>query len=167
MPSVISKTRYCKKCGLPGIRKGRSYHEECSPYKGHSRQIVKCRDCGKEREIKTSANRPLPKRCRRCDLKSRVGPGNSRWRGGVTPFNQKLRQSERYQKWRNAVFERDNYTCVWCGQHGGSLNADHILPFAKHPRLRFDVSNGRTLCILCHRQTNSYLSKGKKKRRKR
>ncbi len=61
------------------------------------------------------------------------------------------------------MFVRDDYTCVWCGQLGGTLNADHIKPFSTHPELRFDLDNGRTLCVECHKQTDTYLSKAKKR----
>ena len=52
--------------------------------------------------------------------------------------------------WRKAVYERDDYTCQWCGVRGGRMAADHILPWALFPEKRFDVSNGRTLCQPCH-----------------
>lgn len=84
------------------------------------------------------------------------------WKGGIYPLNLKLRKSIQYRIWRKAVFERDNYTCVWCGDNkGGNLEADHIKPFAKFPCLRFVVENGRTLCKLCHRKTNTYGNKSK------
>lgn len=96
--------------------------------------------------------------CRACWKKLRCGEKNGNWRGGITPLHRKLRNSEQYKEWRKAVFERDGYTCVWCGQKGGKLNADHIKPFCAFPELRFDVSNGRTLCIACHEKTDTYLS---------
>lgn len=99
---------------------------------------------------------PLQKRCITCNAKSYRGAANPRWKGGVTPANKKIRNSEEYRQWRIAVFTRDNYTCVLCGQHGGQLNADHVLPFSTHPDLRLDVSNGRTLCEPCHMRTPSY-----------
>lgn len=77
------------------------------------------------------------------------------WKGGITPINQKLRKSEQYDQWRDAVYKRDNYTCVECGAQG-DLQADHIKQFAFYPELRFDVSNGRTLCIPCHKKTPTY-----------
>ena len=85
-----------------------------------------------------------------------TGPRNPNWRGGVTTENVCLRGSRKMKVWRKAVFERDNYTCQTCGTRGGRLNADHIKPFATHPDLRFDVSNGRTLCEPCHRKTPTY-----------
>lgn len=79
------------------------------------------------------------------------------WRGGITPVNQKIRSSLEYKLWRRAVFERDGYTCVWCGNNkSGNLEADHIKPFAYFPELRFAIDNGRTLCKECHRKTFTY-----------
>lgn len=74
------------------------------------------------------------------------------WKGGISGENNKIRHSIEYKKWRTSVYERDNYTCVFCGQVGGKLNADHIKPFADFPELRFDIDNGRTVCISCHRK---------------
>ena len=55
------------------------------------------------------------------------------------------------------MFERDSYFCVIGGkEHGSDIQADHILPFANYPDLRFDVSNGRTLCVMCHKNTETY-----------
>lgn len=78
------------------------------------------------------------------------------WKGGVSAENEILRHSLEYRLWRTSVFERDNYTCIWCGQRGGTLNADHIKPFAYYPELRFAIDNGRTLCEDCHKTTESY-----------
>lgn len=78
------------------------------------------------------------------------------WRGGITPVNQKIRTSREYKLWREVVYKRDNYTCVWCHRRGGILNADHIKPFAQYPELRFAIDNGRTLCISCHKTTETY-----------
>lgn len=86
-----------------------------------------------------------------------AGANNPRWRGGVTNENLILRSSLEYRQWRKSVFERDNYLCVIGGkEHGNKLNADHIKAFASHPELRFDVSNGRTLCEACHKKTETY-----------
>lgn len=55
-----------------------------------------------------------------------------------------------YRDWRNSVFKRDDYTCQCCGVRGGYLEADHIKPWVAFPELRYEVSNGRTLCKTCH-----------------
>lgn len=140
---------------------------------GRVKGVHPCSKCGKSRFIeKRNAYRP----CISCALKKRCrgkvvdtsgyasGPRHYRWRGGVTPKNQKLRSSYEYREWRKAVFTRDNYTCIECGARNGEgaaviLNADHIKPFALYPDLRFDVSNGRTLCVPCHELTDTYKNK--------
>ena len=81
------------------------------------------------------------------------------WKGGITPLNKIIRRSLEYRLWREAVFTRDNYTCIWCGDDkGGNLNADHIKSFSLYPELRFAIDNGRTLCVPCHKTTDSYLN---------
>lgn len=87
------------------------------------------------------------------------GPDNNLWRGGVTAKNAAIRSSFEYETWRREVFARDNYTCVHCGARGVRLHADHIKPFAFFPELRLEVSNGRTLCVPCHKATDTYLHK--------
>lgn len=87
---------------------------------------------------------------------SHKGEKSSLWKGGVSPKNMLIRESFEYRSCREAVFKRDNWTCVWCGQRGGKLNADHIKPFALFPELHFAIDNIRTLCISCHRKTDTY-----------
>lgn len=83
-----------------------------------------------------------------------TGSKHPNWTGYSERFPEfyKLRHSLEYKLWRTSVFERDNYTCVWCGQRGGNLEADHIKPFAYFPELRFAIDNGRTLCKVCHQK---------------
>ena len=117
-----------------------------------------CIDCKTSRLIKKIKRDAPPKRCIECELKNKKGKNNPRWKGGITPLNARLRRTPEYIQWRIDVFKRDNYTCVWCGQIGGKLHADHIKAFSKYPDLRTVLSNGRTLCIECHKKTPSYLS---------
>lgn len=75
-----------------------------------------------------------------------------------------VRDSFEYKEWRKGIFERDGYTCVICGRgnrngNRTTLNADHILPFALYPDLRFSPSNGRTLCVDCHKKTPTYMNR--------
>jgi len=90
----------------------------------------------------------------------RRGSKSHLWQGGKTAQNAAIRNSVEYRLWRDAVFQRDGYSCVVGGKaHGTELEADHIKPFALFPELRFEVSNGRTLCKACHRKTDTYAGK--------
>ena len=86
------------------------------------------------------------------------GKNNPRWKGGpktAKAMRDRLRKSREYKNWRKAVFERDNYTCQKCYSRNGNgkyiyLEAHHIKSWAEYPKLRFDISNGTTLCKQCH-----------------
>lgn len=108
---------------------------------------------GRERplEIRVSQSRAMKKRVE-------DGLHNS-WKGGITPINRAIRNSLEYKLWREAVFQRDNFTCQECTYRGGDLHADHIKPFALFPELRLAIDNGRTLCVPCHRKTPTYSGK--------
>lgn len=89
----------------------------------------------------------------------RKGEKSHLWKGGLTKAHIIIRNSAAYREWRKAVFERDNYQCVICkDKRGGNLQADHIKQFAFYPELRLELSNGRTLCIDCHKKTETYLN---------
>jgi len=91
------------------------------------------------------------------------GENSHWWKGGVSQVNRTFRENVmrtlEYRNWRRNVFERDDYTCQECKQRGGVLNADHVKPFALYPKLRFELTNGRTLCVECHRKTDTYSRK--------
>lgn len=102
------------------------------------------------------------------------------WKGGVSNRNALIRGCAEYRLWRDAFFKKDNYSCVRCGLKNGNgveiyLQADHIKPFSNIisdnniKTLRdaikctelWDINNGRTLCIQCHRVDFSYYKRKK------
>ena len=86
---------------------------------------------------------------------------NPVWKGDAVPENRRLRSSGQYKRWRRTIWKKDNYTCQICRIRGGKLTADHIKSWAMHPELRFELSNGRTLCRDCHRKTDTWGIKAK------
>lgn len=67
---------------------------------------------------------------------------------------QDITEGRRYYWWRRRVYERDDYTCQGCFVRGVKLQAHHIKSWANFPDLRYEVSNGLTLCIECHKRAN-------------
>jgi hypothetical protein len=63
-----------------------------------------------------------------------------------------LRTSRQYLIWRTSVFVRDNWICQKCNQRGGNLQAHHIKGFKEFRKLRYEIENGITYCIKCHKQ---------------
>ena|SRR3990167_5144562 len=119
----------------------------------------------KKRIIDIAKNRKFSietrKKMQNAMFKRITNGGHPNYKGGITLIHEKIRKSFEYKLWRKAVFERDGFACVWCGNSkSGILNADHIKPFAHYPELRFAIDNGRTLCVDCHRKTDTY---GRKK----
>lgn len=78
------------------------------------------------------------------------GAANNKWKGGVKPKIELLRNSRKHKDWSRAVLERDSFTCLICKKCGGDLHAHHIKSFADYPELRFVLDNGITLCVSCH-----------------
>lgn len=128
------------------IHKGKSYHNKGFQL-GNKYGIVN----GAKTRFK-NGHRPSPNRV------APSGENHYNWKGGITTVNEKLRKSHSYKIWRQAVFLRDGYCCIWCNSTK-NIEADHIKPFSIFNNLRFEVSNGRTLCKECHKKTDTYAGK--------
>lgn len=83
--------------------------------------------------------------------KANRGQLSYRWKGGIYKTNNEIRRSPQYKRWQHAVYMRDGYLCQICGIKGNKLNANHIKKFSDYPDLRFDINNGITLCVNCHK----------------
>lgn len=98
-----------------------------------------------ERDIET---KPLSQVIR----DKRNGSANPNWRPDLTDEERsRVRENAKTVRWRKAVFERDRFTCVACEDDtGGNLNAHHLESYNSRRDLRWEVSNGATLCETCH-----------------
>jgi hypothetical protein len=98
------------------------------------------------------------------------GKNHWNWRGGITKLAVAIRRLPEYKRWRQKVFERDNWTCKKCNKRGGELEAHHKKSFelllkkyhittiqmAKNCKQLWEISVGETLCISCHTSTETF-----------
>lgn len=66
------------------------------------------------------------------------------------PDSRRKNRRGKHGAWARAVISRDHATCQRCGVTGVELHAHHIKSFAEFPALRWELSNGLTLCHHCH-----------------
>ncbi len=109
------------------------------------------------------------------------GPSSFGWKdpkNRKTTIAKRIRGCDQYFSWRKTCFERDQYTCQNCGIKNVYLEVDHIVPLCfiissndinqenLHIKVNsciklWDLSNGRTLCKKCHKNTPTYGLKAK------
>jgi len=82
----------------------------------------------------------------------KFGKDNPNWNSNLTDEDrQHTRRYPGYKEWRNKVYEKDNYTCQICNDNnGGNLVAHHLESYTNNKELRTKLSNGITLCDVCH-----------------
>lgn len=116
--------------------------------KGLGSKEFNCIVCGKTVLDKPyRRKRFCSKECR--DMYSHIMRGETHW--NYTGENNKAQRNwSEYRDWHKSVLCRDGYKCYVCGKIGGRLQAHHVKSFAKYPELRFDISNGVTVCRECH-----------------
>lgn len=141
-------TKVCLNCGETFAARGPS--GKSNPYKVYCDNSCAQQHRPRKRGYKLSSEH------RRKISEAQRGPKGHNWQGGIYPEKDAVRRRAEYKEWRRRVFERDDYTCQLCDKRGGQLNADHVKSFANHPELRTKLSNGRTLCVECHKKTPTY-----------
>lgn len=121
-----------------------------------------CPTCGKLfRTFKSENKIYCSRKCRDLAYRERTGALSHFWQGGKTAKAKLLKTSAEYKEWRQAVFERDNFTCQKCGKRDTTLEAHHIKEQCNYPKLIYVVDNGITLCHDCHKKTDNYGRKAK------
>lgn len=82
----------------------------------------------------------------------------------------KLRNCKEMKEWRESVIYRDHSECQQCKTNKGTIQVDHIIPFwyilfknrvssfedALNCKELWNTDNGRTLCLNCHRKTETF-----------
>lgn len=156
------KSRYdgkqsrCQDCEL--VKNPRTTKGRVSPFKGHKHTpeaIAKTSASNKGNKNRLGKKHTLESRKRMSAsmrANARTGPKAHAYKDGKLVERRGERFSTKYKRWRFDVFARDHFTCQDCGDsRGGNLNAHHLKPFADFPDLRFEISNGITLCTPCHK----------------
>jgi len=119
--------------------------------------ICKC-DCGNKTTVSAnslSSGRTKSCGCYAIDL---VSGENSRFYNKELSDQDRLKNNryvsskENVRLWRKQVYEKNDYTCQTCGVVGGDLNAHHLNGWHWFEEGRFDIENGVTLCVGCHKQ---------------
>jgi hypothetical protein len=107
--------------------------------------------CGRESKISLKSF-IHGERCRECYLDRIRGENHWNWNANLTQEERENgRNIEGYTEWRQQVYQRDNYTCICCGDdNGGNLNAHHLDGYDWCKEKRITVNNGVTLCEDCH-----------------
>jgi hypothetical protein len=172
----------CKKSFHPRFSTVKMCSKKCMGINASNildKKITKeCSFCKKEYRVGKSRENTTRFCSHLCSDKSRIGKGSSRWKGGErNTFKLAIRECFQYRQWRSDIFTRDDFTCQICFFRGLKINADHIKPFAKileenniqnledalNCAELWNINNGRTLCISCHRETDTYGGRGQKR----
>ena len=80
---------------------------------------------------------------------------NPRWKGGK---GSRPQGRVEYRAWREGVIAVYGHRCLVCGKTpivGRDLQAHHLKSWKEYPNLRYDVSNGITVCSSCHPRLHS------------
>lgn len=155
----FSMSKYCMKCYQLGDR-NHMFGIKSEDHHGYKGGKPKCIDCGKQ------FNYYGHKRCMNCNSIFKRGKNSNFYIDGRSELRSLIRSTSKYKNWIKGVFKRDNYTCNECGQYGGALNAHHKIPFIKiylennietldeaiKVEEFWDINNGITLCVNCHRK---------------
>lgn len=82
------------------------------------------------------------------------GDKNYRWiknRNEIVGRHNRSFHDSEYKQWVLNVRNRDNWKCkISNGDCSGRLETHHILGWKSHPKLRYEVNNGITLCHFHH-----------------
>lgn len=121
---------------------------KCAGVLKRNRSIHSCAFCGKEftRSISQVFYRGAKYCSRECSNKGIAADAESK------PVRDKYGRTRRYadRQWKQAIREKDNYTCQRCGETEKYIHAHHVAPRSRRPDLRLDISNGKCLCNSCH-----------------
>lgn len=122
----------------------------------HSHLKVKVRHrssrCKNNEFLMTPTDFLSGKRCPKCATLNASGENHWKYNPNLTEEDRARRDmfNGELRKWRDKVYQRDNYICQICLEHSHDLNAHHLNSWDKFENERFLINNGVTLCKDCH-----------------
>lgn len=128
----------------------KSCSRECADKSRRTKQERTCQTCGKVFFISPSqfkyykgAGRFCSRECSYAGIVIRTAK---------KPIPDRYGRSKRKadKEWSKAVKERDQYICQRCGVYNKYNHAHHVATRSQRPDLKYEVSNGKTLCNSCH-----------------
>lgn len=82
----------------------------------------------------------------------RIGPLHPNWNSEISDEDRMQDRDLGPRKlWARSVYKRDGFRCVVCGG-SKSLNAHHLDGWHWCINKRYDVDNGVSLCVTCHKR---------------
>lgn len=140
------------------------------------------KSCAAKTNIKNLGTRMFRKKhtetTKKLMSKSQTGMFRKKKDKYLTDISNFIRSRIEYQNYRSSGFIRDNFTCQDCGQIGGKLQFHHKVPFSSiikfyldkygkdgilfhifDSKILFDLDFGITLCLKCHKKTDTFLRK--------
>jgi len=129
-------------------------------------KVTICKVCKTEKYFPPSYERKY------CSSECYFNDGDSNRPKGVKHYaytgKAKYRRSldHRLRRWSRLLRKRDGRICRKCGERNGVMCADHILPWADFPELRYELRNGQIICQSCHNIKTGIENKNRDRKKK-
>lgn len=160
------------KCGCGGEIVFQPHHK----YYGIPQFISGHNNKGKQFSENARENISLGKMGNKNPNYRKFGHLHPNWKGGTSILSIQIRSLDKMRSWRYSIFKRDHFTCQYCSQIGGKLNAHHVKPLyiilninniniiyqAIQCNELWDLNNGITLCEKCHNKIPKKYYNGEK-----
>lgn len=154
IPARLETAKYCSYACLG---KSKALTNSGEKHKNFVSGVVReknCQHCGvlfqprKKEPLSTFLNRKFC--CR-----AHADEGGFRFTGENHPnynpdADRRKNRGHEFYTWADAVKARDGMRCMKCGATDVEVQAHHIKSWNLFPELRYDVSNGVTVCAPCH-----------------
>lgn len=138
-----------------GISRGLNTQESKTIRSSIHKEVANRPDVKEKRSIanREQANRPEVR------IKKSIAMGGD---GDIERIERRRQMINEYRKspagqWSLSVRKRDEHQCQHCGSRK-MLHAHHIKPRSLYPELALEITNGITLCSLCHAQEHRKLN---------